>query len=174
MKRSALIQERSTYLQLEQLTIQKNELGNFINQGIPSDGPTPPANRDRFEGCTNYVAERRNVHFEENHYIHGNAALWNDVATKKDWDVGSQPVKGPIIVFEQSEDPQWKDYGHVAYVEEVTKTSNGYSVIYSEASVPDANHPAISGTNHTAVTKRSVKIPDSGAAGISFIYDWPK
>ncbi|GIV90508.1 MAG: hypothetical protein KatS3mg055_3026 [Chloroflexus sp.] len=80
-------------------------------------------------GCTNYVLRRVNLD-DMNRWP--DAHLWNEAAQKAGYVVDSRPAPGSIMVFERAiSDP---NYGHVAYVENVTQHSDGtVQVTISEA-----------------------------------------
>ena len=135
---------------LAELTQKQTSLEQVINDGITPDGPTPASKRNILGGCTNYVATKRNV---EAFFKPGqmNANFWNENAKAAGLEVGSEPVKGSIMVFEAdkgadngirivdngvaTEKPMNVDNsaGHVAYVESSEKVPGGHNVTISQA-----------------------------------------
>jgi len=126
-------------LRLKQLESQEFAIQTSINQGITSE-PTPKDKSNKLGGCTNYVASKRNVEgfWQDSHM---NATYWDENARAAGFDVGSQPVKGSIMVIEADNDNTKKivngimdvhaTAGHVAYVEGVTNVEGGYMVSIS-------------------------------------------
>ncbi|MEI7644715.1 MAG: CHAP domain-containing protein [Chloroflexales bacterium] len=159
--------------ELAQLTAQRAQMLKPIIDGIPNDGPSP--NKNGFVGCTNYIAEKRDIEWN------GNAHAWNENAQSAGYEVGSVPVKGSIIVFEPGVMGANKQYGHVAYVDSVVESGGVFKVTISEANpASGANGEWIAGT-HTPPTQRSfdVRVGGDGKAynaktgapvDISFIY----
>lgn len=179
-KRNALQNEYDVMLtnqnQLESVSQRRAVLNNLITEGIPPDGPTNNWLRSLLGGCTNYVAEKRdvsafpNANGEPGHP--GHATNWNDQAAKAGYEVGNIPVKGSIMVLEKGTHGANETMGHVAYVENVTFNDGVYRVFYSEASLAkDINGNGILG-NHLPVTSNHIDIPATGSdANMSFIYD---
>ncbi len=172
---------------LTDLTNRQDYLEQVINDGISPDGPTPSSKRNILGGCTNYVATKRNV---EGFFVKGhmNANYWNENAKEAGFEVGSEPVKGSIMVFEADEGkdngiriinngnitdkPMNVDNsaGHVAFVENSQKVSGGYNVTISQANTKyDAKGNYVPGVyiNQNTMT---VFVPD-GNEMCSFIYN---
>lgn len=170
--------DRITNLQqtLNQTQEQQHALNQVFETGVPADGPTQPNwLRNQLGGCTHYVAEKRNVQpwpnpsGEAGHPNH--ACQWNDQAVQAGYEVGNQPVRGAIAVFEPGVMGADKSAGHVAYVEGVVREGDHYKVTISEAgTLYDANGNFIRGT-HSAVGTREITIPANGENGVSFIYE---
>ena len=133
-------------------------------RGSPSPLPT---------GCTNYVAEKRDVSdFGGGHP--GDASAWDNQARDAGYDVGGRPAKGAIMVLEGQNDVMKVDQtaGHVAYVENIEKVDGGYNVTVSQANAQyDSKGNFVRGTYINPNTK-TVFVKD-GANGVSFIYDKP-
>lgn len=177
-RKQALQGDLSSRPQLEthlaELRQQQNALNQVIREGVPPDGPTTPKwLHNQLAGCTNYVAENRNVSgFGGGHP--GDASDWNNQAVKAGYEVGERPAKGAIMVFEGDNNVMRvdKDAGHVAYVEKVEKVDGGYKVSVSQANTKyDSKGNFVRGTY---VNKRSSTIfVKDGAKGVSFIYGKP-
>lgn len=179
-RRVALADEKTTLLantaMLANLKSQQEALSSVINQGIPADGPTEPDwYKNGFGGCTNYVAEKRDLYVSDTIRIKGNAQDWKQSAINSGWDVGKQPTKGAVMVFQGEASADYKTAnravgGHVAYVENVEKAVNGnYKVTISEASTIFKDGKFVPGV-HTKVTTRTVEVPASGHNYVDFIY----
>lgn len=166
--------------QLNILNTQEATLDTVIGQGITSDGPTNPTwYKNGFGGCTNYVAEKRDLYISQDTRISGNAQNWRDTATNAGWDVGKQPAKGSIMVFQGEASTDYHTAnravgGHVAYVENVSSNADGsYNVTISEAStIYDDAGKFVPGT-HTKVNTRTVTVPADGHKYVDFIYEKP-
>lgn len=177
-RKQTLQGDLSSRLQLEthltELQQQQDALNQVIGEGVPSDGPTMPKwLRNQLAGCTNYVAEKRDVSdFGGGHP--GDASDWNNQAVKAGYEVGKHPAKGAIMVFEGDNNVMRvdRDAGHVAYVEKVEKVDGGYKVSVSQADTKyDSKGNFVRGTY---VHKRSsVIFVKDDAKGISFIYGKP-
>ncbi len=177
-QKQALQGDLSSRQQLEahfaKLQQQQNALNQVIGEGVPSDGPTTPKwLHNQLAGCTNYVAEKRDVSdFGGGHP--GDASDWNNQAESAGYEFGERPAKGAIMVFEGDNNVMRvdKDAGHVAYVEKVEKVDGGYKVSVSQADTKyDSKGNFVRGTY---VNKRSSMIfVKDGAKGVSFIYGKP-
>lgn len=164
---------------LTALQTRQNALAIEIDRGVPVDGPTKPAwLKNQLAGCTNYVAEKRDVSSfpnsqgEAGHPLDAN--MWDNQAKDAGFDVGSRPVKGSIMVFEGKNDVMSvnKTAGHVAYVENVKAVAGGYEVTISQADTKyDAGGNFIRGT-YTNKRTSTIVVKD-GSRGVSFIYDKP-
>lgn len=177
-----LLDERATVLAntvaLTDLKSQQGALSSVINQGILADGPTKPDwYKNGFGGCTNYVAEKRDLYVSDSIRINGNAQDWKQSAINGGWDVGKAPAKGSVMVFQGEAS---KDYGtanravggHVAYVENVQVGSDGnYKVTISEASTIFNKDGSFVRGAHTPVKTRVVTVPANGHKYVDFIYD---
>jgi len=158
---------------------QKDLLTKTVTEGSITDGSTPDWMRKSMGGCTQYVAEKRDVSdFNGGHP--GNAVAWLDQARKAGYDTGDLPQKGAIIYYKPGYDADGSgpripvaEAGHVGYVESVTRVEGGYEIKISQASTnygsqyPDGWERG----THTTPTTASKFIPDSGVSGVSFIYD---
>jgi WXG100 family type VII secretion target len=171
--RDNLNNQRSNLEQLRVLRTQQRALNEVINAGIPPDGPTENGLRNYLSGCTNYVAEKRNVQPWPNPPGRPghpkNAKYWSQQAMDAGYEVGDRPVKGAIMVMNSDKLPhevyKGKDYaywtdagsepkhqrvhgsaGHVAYVEEVTQVERDGRVLY-EVEISEANIVYDSGGN---------------------------
>lgn len=172
---------------LTDLTNRQDTLQQVIKDGVAPDGPTPSSKRNILGGCTNYVATKRNVEgfFKSGHM---NANYWDENARDAGFEVGSEPVKGSIMVFEAddgvdngirivendaiTEKPMNVDNsaGHVAFVENSQKVSGGYNVTISQANTKyDANGNYIPGI-YIKQNTMTVFVPD-GNEMCSFIYN---
>jgi surface antigen/uncharacterized protein YukE len=175
-----LVERQNLPAQLAELEARQTALSQVIDQGIAPDKPATPAwLKNHLGGCTNYVAEKRDVSAFPNDRGQsghpGDAYQWDNQAQKAGYDVGSRPVKGSIMVFEGNNNVARVDQeaGHVAYVENVKKVDGGYEVTISQANTMyDKNGNFIRGT-HTSPQTSKILIKDS-ARGVSFIYDKPK
>lgn len=177
-RKQTLQGDLSSRLQLEthltELQQQQDAPNQVIGEGVPSDGPTMPKwLRNQLAGCTNYVAEKRDVSdFGGGHP--GDASDWNNQAVKAGYEVGKHPAKGAIMVFEGDNNVMRvdRDAGHVAYVEKVEKVDGGYNVSVSQADTKDDGKGNF--VRGTYVNKRSsVIFVKDDAKGISFIYGKP-
>lgn len=155
---------------LAELEQQKSALSQALGKGVPSDGPTEAWLHKKLAGCTNYVAEKRDVSDFGNGHP-GDASSRDNQARSAGYEVGDRPVKGSIMVFEGNNEVMKVDRtaGHVAYVERVEKVDGGYNIIVSQADTKyDAKGDFVRGTY---IRKRSSEIfVKEGAKGISFIY----
>ncbi|MEI6776381.1 MAG: CHAP domain-containing protein [Chloroflexales bacterium] len=182
---------------LPNLLIQKQGLENDIKQGITPDGPTPNDLLRGTAGCTNYVAEKRDIRYWPNNKDEpghpGNAYEWKNQAIRAGYEVGSVPVKGSILVYQPGVGGVDSKNGHVSYVENVAQNADGtYSVTISQANpnyekdvngIPIRDEKgqkiAILG-QHTAESKQTIQVTSDGLLidpkkgkipGIDFIYD---
>jgi len=142
---------RSMERQLGKMRAQQKALDAAFQRGIPPDGPTPSWLSNHLFGCTHYVAERRNITAlysrevnnseeirklkeklradpKQNQEAWRHASSWDERARAAGYEVGKEPVKGAIVVFEghahykdegHSTETSMHPLGHVAYVEEV-------------------------------------------------------
>jgi len=175
-RKQAMLNELNLRQQTENSLVALRERQAALNQvmdaGIPADGPTKPDwLRNQLGGCTNYVAQKRDVSdFGGGHPGHAN--MWDDQARAAGYEVGEQPAKGAIMVFEGNNDVMKvdRDAGHVAYVENVEKVDGGYKVTISQADTQyDKNGNFIRGTYVNQRTS-TVFVKDS-PKGVSFIYE---
>lgn len=173
-QKQALLEDLNTRQQLEahlaELQQRQNALNQAIGEGVPPDGPTTPKwLHDQLAGCTNYVAEKRDVSdFGDGHP--GDASDWDNQARDAGYEVGEHPAEGAVMVFEGNNDVMKVDKtaGHVAYVEKVEKVDGGYKVTVSQA---DTKYDKGSFVRGTYINKRSSEIfVKDGAKGVSFIY----
>lgn len=158
---------------------QKDLLTRTVTEGSIKDGSTPDWLRKSMGGCTQYVAEKRDVSdFNGGHP--GNAVAWLDQAQKAGYDTGDLPQKGAIIYYKPGYDADGSgprlpvgEAGHVGYVESVTRVEGGYEVKISQASTKYGSQylDGWERGTHTTPTTASKFIPDSGVSGVSFIYD---
>lgn len=174
-----LTEHQNLQSQLAEMKSRQEALSQVIDQGVVPDGPTTPAwLKNQLAGCTNYVAEKRdvsafpNAHGQAGHP--GDANIWDNQAQQAGYDVGSRPVKGSVMVFEGKNDVMSvnKSAGHVAYVENVKKVDGGYEVTISQANTQyDKNGNFIRGI-HTPPQTSTITVKDD-AIGVSFIYNKP-
>jgi len=177
-QKQALVNElnlrQQTEANLAGLQERQTALNQVMGAGVPADGPTKPDwLRNQLGGCTNYVAQKRDVSaFGGGHPGHAN--MWDNQARAAGYEVGGQPAKGAIMVFEGSNDVMKVDSsaGHVAYVENVEKVDGGYNVTISQADTQyDKNGSFIRGTYVNQRTS-TVFVKDD-PKGVSFIYEKP-
>lgn len=176
-RRQALQGDLNSRPQLEthlaELQQRQTALNQVIGKGVPSDGPTMPKwLHNQLAGCTNYVAEKRDVSdFGGGHP--GDASDWNNQAVKAGYEVGKHPAKGAIMVFEGDNSVMKvdKDAGHVAYVEKVEKVDGGYKVTISQADTKKYGSKGdfVRGT-YINKNSKEIFVKEDGAKGVSFIY----
>ena len=144
-----------------------------IGRGVPADGPTRKdlitSKNYGLAGCTNYVAKKRDVtdfpnlgNGKPGHPM--DAHLWDDQARRAGYEVGTQPVKGSIMVFEKGTLGVDRGAGHVAYVEKVERRGGGFVVQTSEAGTVRQHGHAVRGTHTPPRTETYYfeKNPDGG------------
>ena len=151
--------------------------------GFPPHAPIPPGPTTvpgvlaNTAGCTNYVLRRLNLNDMKRW---PNALEWNEAATNAGYAVGVKPKSGSVIVFEPGVMGADRQYGHVAYVEDVVQSHDGtFKVTISEASVVYQNGAVVWGT-HTPPTRREIVFRQKGdgaltdsrgnPVNVSFIY----
>ncbi len=179
-RRQALLDElnlrQQTENNLADLYTRQDALNQVINEGIPADGPTKPAwLHKQLAGCTYYVAHKRDVSdFGGGHP--GDAKVWDNQARAAGYEVGRQPAKGAIMVFERNNNvmPKVSDAGHVAYVENVERVDGGYKVTISQANTQykDKNKKDFERGVYIGENISNVIVKDD-SKGISFIYEKP-
>jgi surface antigen len=137
--------------------------------------------RNQLGGCTNYVAQKRDVSDFPNASGQpghpGDAQYWDNQARQAGYEVGSRPVVGSIMVFEPDHGKPngimnvHDTAGHVAYVEKVERIDGGYKVTISQASTKYVDGQFVRGTyiNQNTMT---VTVND-GQQAASFVYDKP-
>lgn len=154
-----------------------NQLPHGVPAPIPADGPTTkPGVLPGLGGCTHYIATRRNL---DDWKRWPNAHEWNDAAQESGYEVSNTPTQGAILVFEkgtifQVENNQgqmrntWadKNYGHVAYVEQVDWSAYPDKV---RVQISDGNYNGLMGSSGPVSTKW-IEIPPDQAANISFVH----
>lgn len=170
--------------QLAGLRAQQQALDRSFQNGVPADGPTRAWLRKRLGGCTHYVAEKRDVYAWPNSRGEpghpGNASAWDEQARAAGYEVGSRPVKGAIVVFDQGAQykaDQWSKWytfkeeaGHVAYVEDVDY-SNPDVVRFK---ISEAGYEGQMGSHGPVSTHWvTVKKADVEAGRVEFVYDRP-
>jgi surface antigen/uncharacterized protein YukE len=144
---------------------------------IPPGPTTVPGVLANTAGCTNYVLRRLNLNDMKRW---PNAHEWNEAATNAGYAVGVKPKSGSVIVFEPDVIEADRQYGHVAYVEDVVQSHDGtFKVTISEASVVYQNGAVVWGT-HTPPTRREIVFRQKGdgaltdsrgnPVNVSFIY----
>lgn len=179
-RRAASIQQHLEQIHQEQQrvngqirTVKDNLklLDSRIDAGI-TDKPTRKdlitSRKYGLAGCTNYVAQKRDVTPFPNGAGHPghpkDACFWDDQAAKAGYEVGTRPVKGSMMVFEKGVLGVDKHSGHVGYVEHVKKISGGYLVTTSEADTVVKGGVAVRGTHTPPHTRyyRMEPSPDGG------------
>lgn len=137
---------------------RQQEIERIVNRGVKPDGPTNKWLRGQLAGCTNYVAQKRDVNPWPNPSGQPghprDARYWDDQARQAGYETGTRPVKGSIMVFERGVLGVDRHYGHVAYVERVEQHGNGFIVTTSEANAVRRGREYIRGT-HTPVRNRT-------------------
>lgn len=162
-RKDAVLQEQNrVQMDLQQLNIlqdKQSSLRQVIDQGIPKDGPSekyPYFPGDTNTNCTKYASQMRNVPTS------GHAYLWDDQASNNGYEVGTQPVKGSIMVWEPGVHGANPDFGHVSYVERVEYSSDGTAKVYYTDN-----------SNHDSQNPWTLTIAP-GEKGVNFIYDQKK
>ncbi len=137
---------------LEELYDQRGQLDGLMRDGVTVGRPGP--NNFPEGQCTWYVASRREIG-----PLHGDARLWNGVASDTGYDVGDVPVKGSIMVWQPGVHNADQNYGHVSFVERVIPNRDGtFTVEFTDNLNMNPDSPT-----------RIVITP--GEEGVSFIYD---
>lgn len=137
---------------LEELYDQRGQLDGLMRDGVTVGRPGP--NNFPEGQCTWYVASRREIG-----PLHGDARLWNSVASDTGYDVGDVPVKGSIMVWQPGVHNADQNYGHVSFVERVIPNRDGtFTVEFTDNLNMNPDSPT-----------RIVITP--GEEGVSFIYD---
>jgi hypothetical protein len=139
---------------LDELREQRNRLQQTLDEGIFSQGLSPDRNPFLEGECTWYATSRRNMYPA----VWGDAKNWAYQATASGYEVGEMPVKGSIMVWQPGVRKASAAYGHVSFVENVEKLSDGtFRVYYTDNKNMDPSSP------------KSI-IMRLGEAGIDFIY----
>jgi WXG100 family type VII secretion target len=133
-----------------------DRLGNYFEKGIGMDGPS--AKHPYFPGttssqCTKYASSQRAVP------CRGHAYEWYDQAKNAGYEVGAQPVKGAVMVWQPDVHGGDDEYGHVSVVQRVETLDNGQLRVY----YTDNNNHNVSAPSHVDITV--------GEEGVGFIYD---
>ncbi|GIK55910.1 MAG: hypothetical protein BroJett015_15730 [Chloroflexota bacterium] len=137
---------------LEELYDQRSQLDGLMRDGVTVGKPGP--NNFPEGQCTWYVASRREIG-----PLHGDARLWNSVASDTGYDVGDVPIKGSIMVWQPGVHNADQNYGHVSFVERVIPNRDGtFTVEFTDNLNMNPDNPT-----------RIVITP--GEEGVSFIYD---
>jgi len=142
--------------QLQSLQAQQAELNQMINQGIATDGPSKwhayfPGTTTN--NCTKYASSQRDVP------CRGHAHQWNEQAAANNYEVGTRPVPGSVMVWEPGVKGGHAEHGHVSVVQRVeTRPDGNYKVYYTD------------NRNHNVQAPSSVVVKP-GENGVSFIYD---
>ncbi len=137
---------------LEELYDQRSQLDGLMRDGVAVGKPGP--NNFPEGQCTWYVASRRDIG-----PLHGDARLWNGVASDTGYDVGDVPVKGSIMVWQPGVHNADERYGHVSFIERVIPNRDGtFTVEFTDNLNMNPDKPT-----------RIVITP--GEEGVSFIYD---
>lgn len=137
---------------LEELYDQRSQLDGLMRDGVTVGRPGP--NNFPEGQCTWYVASRRDIG-----PLHGDARLWDGVASDTGYDVGDVPVKGSIMVWQPGVHNADERYGHVSFVERVIPNRDGtFTVEFTDNLNMNTDNPT-----------RIVITP--GEEGVSFIYD---
>lgn len=141
-------------VQLDELRAQRDKLQQTLDEGIFSQGLPPDQNPFPKGECTWYATSRRNMYPA----VWGDAKNWATQAAASGYEVGDMPVKGSIMVWQPNIRKASAAYGHVSYVENVEKLSDGtFRVYYTDNKNMDPSSP------------KSI-IMSLGEAGIDFIY----
>lgn len=138
LNKTSVVKETKNIASNQISTLNKN----IKKETDPSIVDPPLYNNFPFGQCTWYVATKRNIPWN------GNAINWYQNSIKVGRKVGNYPIKGSIMVTRESV------YGHVAYVEEVSK---------EYFTVSEMNNPIWG-----VVSKRKIKPGDLPIVG--FIY----
>lgn len=141
-------------VQLEELRQERDRLQQTLDEGIFSQGLSVDKNPFPEGECTWYATSRRNMYPA----VWGDAKNWAYQAAASGYEVGDMPVKGSIMVWQPGVRKASAAYGHVSYVENVEKLSDGtFRIYYTDNKNMDPSSP------------RSI-IMTLGEAGIDFIY----